>query len=82
MYSHYVVVLDWATEDTEDVAILGVTHTYEEAKEIFDKQLVEEKRLAEEYDYAIETEDATIFDAGRMGYWRDNHTTLYIQGVN
>ena len=82
MYSHYVVVLDWATEDDESVSILGVTHTYEEAKEIFDKQLVEEKKLVEEYGYDINQEDESTFDAGRAGYWRIEHTTLYIQGVN
>lgn len=81
MYSHYVVVLDWATEDDEAVAILGVTHTYEEAKEIFDKQLAEEKQYAEECKYEVNQEDASTFDAGRMGYWRMEHTTLYIQGV-
>ncbi len=42
---HYVVVLDWATEDDEAVAILGVTHTYEEAKAIFDKQRIEEMEI-------------------------------------
>lgn len=82
MYSHYVIVLDWATEDDEAIAILGVTHTYEDAKEIFDKQLVEEKQYVEERGYDVNHEDATTFDAGKMGCWRDNHTTLYIQGVN
>jgi len=81
MYSHYVIVLDWATEDAESIDILGVTHTYEEAKEIFDRQLAEEKKFAEDHGYTIETEDATTFGAGVMGYWRDNHATLYIQGV-
>ena len=76
MYSHYVIVLDWATEDDEAVTILGVTHTYEEAKQIYDKHLAEEKEYAKEHGYTIETEDATTFDAGIMGYWRDNHTTL------
>ena len=82
MYKHYVIVLDWAYDYEAAVDILGVTHTYEEAKEIFDKQLAEEKKLVEEYGYTVETEDATTFDAGEEGYWSSNHTTLYIQGVN
>lgn len=82
MFKHYVVVLDWASDYEGAVDILGVAHTYEEAKEIFDKQLAEEKKLVEEYGYTIETEDSTTFDAGEEGYWSRNHTTLYIQGVN
>lgn len=82
MYSHYVVVLDWAAEYEDAVVILGVTHTYEEAKEIYNKYLLEEKEFAETHGYMIETEDVTTFSAGIMGFWRDNHTTLYIQGVN
>lgn len=82
MYSHYVVVLDWATEDDSAISIIGVAHTYEEAKEIFNKQLVEEKQYAEEFEYDINQEDESTFDAGRMGYWRIEHTTLYIQGVH
>ena len=60
----------------------GVTHIYEEAKEIYDKHLVEAKEQAEENSYTVETEDATTFDAGIFGEWDLNHTTLYIQGVN
>ena len=82
MYSHYVVVLDWADRFGRGVDILGVTHTYEEAKEIYDKHLVDEKECAKENDYTVETEDATTFDAGIFGEWDLNHITLYIQGVN
>ena len=82
MYSHYVVVLDWADRFGRGADILGVTHTYEEAKEIYNKNLVESKEQAEENGYTVETEDATTFDAGIFGEWDLNHTTLYIQGVN
>ena len=82
MYKHYVIVLDWATEDDSDVQILGVANTLDDAKEIFEEHLAEEKKIAEENGYEIDTENGAIFDAGIMGYWRDNHITLYIQGVN
>lgn len=78
---HYVVVLDWATEDDSAVDILGVKHTIDEAKEIFNLYLAEERLLAEENGYTIDEDNAMMFDAGEMGYWRDNHITLYIQGV-
>lgn len=82
MYSHYVIVLDWATEEDEGVQILGVAHTLDDAEKIFNEQIVEEKRFAEENGYSIEEDTRHAFSAGIVGYWRDNHTTLYIQGMN
>lgn len=82
MYSHYVVVLDWATEEDEGVQIFGVSHTLDDAEKIFNEQVVEERKFAEENGYSIEDDIKHVFSAGIMGYWRDNHTTLYIQGVN
>jgi hypothetical protein len=82
MYSHYVIVLDWATEDDASIDIVGVFHTLDDAKEKFEKYVIEEKQLARDNGYVINEENGVMFDAGIMGCWRDNHTTLYIQGVN
>lgn len=79
---HYVVVLDWATEEDAAIDILGVTHSIEEAQEIFNAQLLQERKFAEDNGYDIDEDNAVMFGAGKMGYWRDNHTMLYIQGVN
>lgn len=78
---HYVVVLDWTKDYEGSVDILGVTHTLEEAKEIFNIHLVEERELAEENEYTIDTDSDTMFDAGEMGFWSKEHATLYIQEV-
>lgn len=78
---HYVVILDWAANDAEGVNILGVTHTFDDAKEIFNQHIEEEKQLAEDYGYDIETDDEAEFDAGIMGSWYTDHTTLYIKEV-
>ena len=82
MYSHYVVVLDWAENDDEGVDIIAVAHTYEEAKEIFNEKLIEEKAYAEEQGYEIYNDEVTSFDAGESGYYAARHTSLYIPGVN
>lgn len=82
MYSHYVIVLDWATEDDSDVQIVGVFHTLDDAKEKFEKYVIEEKQLVRDNGYVISEDNGMVLDAGIMGYWRDNHITLYIQGVN
>ncbi len=78
---HYVVVLDWAKDYEGSVEILGVTHTLEEAKEIFNTQLAEEMQFVENNGYDIDTDTDTMFDAGEMGYWCREHITLRIQEV-
>jgi hypothetical protein len=82
MCNHYVVVLDWAVEDDEAVAILGVTHTLEDAKKIFNENLPEQKGYTEEYGYEVYADTDTRYEAGVSGYWRTEHTALYIEGVN
>jgi hypothetical protein len=79
---HYVVMLDWATQDAEAVAIIGVVHTYEDAKKLFDEELVEEKGIAESKGYTVEVDEEDRFEAGIMGYWATEHSELYIQEVN
>lgn len=82
MYSHYVIVLDWATEDDGDVQLMGIAHTLDDAKEIFSGYVDGEREFTVEKEYDIIEDNEMILDAGIMGYWRDNHITLYIQGVN
>lgn len=77
---HYVVILDWATNDEESVDILGVFHTFEEAEEVFKSHLDYERRLAEEKEYIV-NEDFSSFMAYAEGYYAAEHTQLYIQGV-
>ena len=78
---HFVIVNDWANEYESESTILGVAHTMEEAKEIFNKNLIEEKEYAEEKGFVIYDDCETVFDAGEGGYYLSNHTRLYIQMV-
>ena len=78
---HYVVVNEWANEYENGTTILGVTHSLEEAKEIFNQSYVDEKAYAEEHDFTIYDDCETVFDAGEEGYYVSNHTNLYIQLV-
>ena len=79
---HYVIVHDWASEYESGTTILGVAHSMEEAKEIFNANLADERQYAEEYDYTIYDDCETVFDAGKEGYYVADHTNLYIQMVN
>ena len=78
---HYVIINDWATEDESETVVLGVAHSLEEAKEIFNKRLADEKQYAEEHGFIIYDDCETVFDAGEDGYYSHNHTSLYIQKV-
>lgn len=78
---HFVVVHDWASDYESGVTIIGVTHTMEEAKEIFNKNLVDEKGYAEEGGFEIYSDCETAFDAGESGHYVKNHTNLYIQTI-
>lgn len=79
--THYVVVLTWATEGEDGSNVLGVTHTLEEAKEIFNETLEEERELAANNGWTVYEHSDDVFDAGEDGYYRDNYTKLYIQEV-
>ena len=79
--NHYIIVNDWANEYECGTTILGVVHSLEEAKKIFNEQLIEEKEYAERHGFEIYDDCETVFDAGENGYYVSNHTNLYIQMV-
>lgn len=78
---HFIVINDWANKFESDVAILGVFHSMEEAQEIFDASVSDEKQYANEHGLTIYDDCATAFDAGEDGYYVSNHTRLYILQV-
>lgn len=80
-YEHYVIINDWANEYENGVSILGIVHSLEEAKIIFNEYATEEKQYAEEHDFEIYNDNEGEFDAGEDGYYVSNHTRVYIQGV-
>lgn len=78
---HYVIVNDWANDYETGTTILGVEHSLEEAKEVFNHYLAEEKKYAEDHGFEIFDDCETVFDAGEGGRYIINHTNLYIQMV-
>ena len=78
---HYVIVNDWANEYESGTNILGVVHSLEEAKKIFNESLADEKQYAKEHGFTIYDDCETAFDAGEEGYYVNNHTNLYIQMI-
>lgn len=79
--NHYVVVNEWVSDNKAFADIIGVAHSLDEAKEIFNKRIEEERAYAEENEYTIFEENDVYFDAGEDGYYFSHHTKLYIQMV-
>lgn len=78
---HYVIVNDWAYEYESGTTILGVTHSLEEAKVIFNASVENEREFSKEHGWEVYDDCETVFDAGEDGYYVSNHTNLYIQMV-
>lgn len=81
MVKHYVVVLEWATNDDAGVIIVGVEHTFYKAKESLDHLVIEERKIAAENGWEVFEDNDYVFDAGESGYYAAEHTKAYIQGV-
>ena len=80
--NHYVVIFDFVLDSMEgSTDVLGVAHTFEEAKEIFDKNVKSEREYAREHGWIIYEDNETCFDAGLSGRWCESHTRLWIQKV-
>lgn len=79
---HYVIVLEWSTDGDCGSNVIGVTHTLEDAKKIFNETAMEEREWAIEHEWIIYEDIDVSFDAGENGMYSDNHSRLYIQGVN
>jgi hypothetical protein len=77
---HYVVLEEWGTEGS-GVSILGVTHSMEEAKQIFNANINEEREFAKNNEYTIYEDSEVIFNAGENGLDNTNQVSLYIQRV-
>lgn len=78
---HYVVVIDWTSEGDNGCNVLGVTHSLEKAKEIFKDAVETERDLAEDNSWKIYEDNDMEFDAGEDGYYVNNHSRVFIQGV-
>ena len=80
---HYVVLCDWAVDHLSEhgVNIAGVAHSLEEAKEIFAKAVVDEKKYAKENNWTVYVDSDTCFDAGEDGFYAAEHTLFYIEEV-
>lgn len=81
---HFVVMCDWAISSSFidcGVDVTGVAHSLEEAKEIFAKAVVDEKKYAEDNGWTIYEDSDAEFDAGEEGNYTEEHAHFFIQEV-
>ena len=79
--THYVVLLDWSSQDDCGASVIGVRHTFEEAKKLFRDTVKKEKEIIKNNGWEIYDDTNTCFDAGEDGYYAVNHSTIRIQEV-
>ena len=82
--THYVVMCDWAISGSfidSGVDITGIAHSLDEAKEIFAKAVIDEKKYAEEHNFTIYEDSEVEFDAGEEGNYIEEHAHFFIREV-
>lgn len=80
--THYVVLLEWATNDEYGVNVLAVTDNPEKANVVFTESVVTERNIADQNGWTVYTDSETEFDAGYDGFYNENHTNLRIVQKN
>ena len=78
---HYVIVNDWANEYESGTNVLGVTHSLEEAKEIFNTYVDNEREYARENNWEIFEDTDTVFESGKNWHYASNHSKMFIVEV-
>ena len=81
---HYIVMCDWAVSGSfieSGVDITGITHSLEEAKEMFAQAVIDEKKYAEDNNWTVYIDSDVEFDAGEDGNYVQEHAHFYIQEV-
>lgn len=78
---HFVVLNDWSFDYESGTTVLGVTHSVEKARQLFDKFTSREKKYAKDHGYFVYNDSEYDFDAGESGSYAQNHTRVYIEEV-
>lgn len=80
-HKHYMVCLDATIDDEHEFKIIGVYHTPEKAKEVFEAQKVKEQENVEDNNLDVIEEDDTCFSAYLDGYYDSDHIDIFIKTV-
>lgn len=78
---HFVVIDEWALENEFGTTVLGVYHSLDKAKEMFDYHVRIEKGYLKENGYTIYEDRETCFIAGEEGFYNQEHRNIYIERV-
>ena len=78
---YYVVICGYNIDGESGIDIIGVKENFEEAKKLYQEQLIQEEQNAENNGYDCIDKDETSFSAYIDGDYMENHIDLYIQKV-
>ena len=78
---HFIVINDWVNRSECDINILAVAHTLEEAKEIFNTYVDNEREYARENNWEIFEDTDTVFESGKNWHYASNHSKMFIVEV-
>ena len=79
--THYVVILNWASDEDFNCTILGVGDSYDEALSIFNEHIINEKEFAIVQGYTVVTDSEGEFDAKSPTDPDTDYIILYIKKV-
>ena len=78
---HWVVIKYWASDYELGVDVVGIAHSFEEAKKTFADEVAKERPNAIEEGYRVYGDGEGIFDAGEEGYYSKEHICIEIKHV-
>ena len=78
---HSVIILDYSYGGEGNIEVLGVYHSFEDAKNAFYNFSQDARKVAEGRDWYIAEEFSSCFVAYKTGYYPSDHTRIFIQEV-
>ena len=78
---YFIILNAWSFDYESGTTVLGVTHSTEKEKQLFDKFASREKQYAKDRGYFVYNNNEHDFDAGELESYAQNHTRVYIEEV-
>lgn len=75
---HYAIIKSTAHACDENILLLAITHSEEEARKIFLNEVKIERIFAIGHGYVFYADTETEFEAGEEGKFCENHVAVYI----
>ena len=78
---YYIVLCPYKVEGEPEVEIVGIRHSYEEAKALYDEKIKDLRTDAEEWELEVIVDDRYYFEAIGDNWHPSYYMKLYIEEV-